>query len=142
MKGGMNMVEVSRRTLKPKDKTHVSTRIEQTKPGKIFIPDVDIYETEKEIKLIADMPGVTPDRLNINLKDNILTLDGEVETLENKDETQILKEFETGRYYRQFSLSHVIDQAKIEAELKDGVLKLTLPKIEKLTPRKIEVKAG
>ncbi|RLB12549.1 MAG: Hsp20/alpha crystallin family protein [Deltaproteobacteria bacterium] len=135
------MGEVSRKTLKPRDKTQLNTKIEQTKPGKVFIPDVDIYETEKEIRLIADMPGVTADKVNINLKDNILTLDGEVETLEGRDETPIFKEFETGRYYRQFSLSHVIDQSKIEAELKDGVLKLTLPKIETKTPRKIEVKA-
>jgi len=135
------MTEATSKTLKPKDKTQVSTSVEQTRPGRVFVPDVDIYETEKEIKLLADMPGVTPKKLNINLKDNILTLDGEVETLENKDETPIFKEFETGRYYRQFSLSHVIDQSKIEAELKEGVLKLTLPKVEMLTPRKIEVKA-
>ena len=135
------MTEATSKTLKPKDKTQVSTSVEQTRPGRVFVPDVDIYETEKEIKLLADMPGVTPKKLNINLKDNILTLDGEVETLENKDETPIFKEFETGRYNRQFSLSHVIDQSKIEAELKEGVLKLTLPKVEMLTPRKIEVKA-
>ena len=135
------MTEATSKTLKPKDKTQISTSVEQTRPGRVFVPDVDIYETEKEIKLLADMPGVTPKKLNINLKDNILTLDGEVETLESKDETPIFKEFETGRYYRQFSLSHVIDQSKIEAELKDGVLKLTLPKVETLTPRKIEVKA-
>ncbi|RLB11359.1 MAG: Hsp20/alpha crystallin family protein [Deltaproteobacteria bacterium] len=130
------------KTLKPKDKTQVSTHIEQTKPGKVFIPDVDIYETEKEIVVLADMPGVTAEKLNVSLKDNILTLDGEVEPLEGKEEREIFKEFETGRFYRQFSLSQVIDQSKIEAELKDGVLKLILPKVEKATPRKIEVKAG
>jgi len=130
------------KTLKPKDKTQVSAHVEQTRPGKVFIPDVDIYETEKEIVVLADMPGVTAEKLNINLKDNILTLDGEVEPLEGKEEREIFKEFETGRYYRQFSLSQVIDQSKIEAELKDGVLKLILPKVEKATPRKIEVKAG
>ncbi len=129
------------RTLKPKDKTQVSTP-EQTKPGKVFIPDVDIYETEKEIVVLADMPGVIPKKLNVSLKDNILTLDGEVKDLEGKGERVILKEFETGRYYRQFSLSQVIDQSKIEAELKDGVLKLVLPKVEAATPRRIEVKAG
>ncbi len=130
------------KTLKPKDKTQVSTYVEQTKPGKVFIPDVDIYETEKEIVVLADMPGVIPEKLNISLKDNILILDGEVEPLKGKEEREIFKEFETGRYFRQFSLSQVIDQSKIEAELKDGVLKLILPKVEKATPRKIDVKVG
>ncbi len=135
------MVEASTKTLKPKDKTKLSPSIEQTKSGRVFIPDVDIYETDKEIVLLADMPGVNPDKLNINLKDNILTLDGEIEKLEKDDELELFKEFETGRYYRQFSLSYVIDQSKIEAQLKDGVLRLILPKVEMATPRKIEVKA-
>jgi len=134
--------EKVKKTLKPKDKTEVRPAVEQTRPGKVFIPDVDIYETEKEIVVLADMPGVTPEKLNITLKDNILTLEGEVDPLESKEERIIFKEFETGRYFRQFSLSHIIDQSKIEANLKDGVLKLVLPKVEAATPRKIEVKEG
>jgi len=135
------MAEVQTKTLRPKEKTKIGTTAEQMRSGKVFMPDVDIYETEKEIILLADIPGVTADRLNISLKDNILTLDGEVEPLESKDETEIFKEFETGRYYRQFTMSQIIDQSKIEAELKDGVLKLVLPKVAAATPRKIVVKA-
>lgn len=91
---------------------------------------------------MADMPGVTAEKLNVNLHDNVLTIDGEAEKLEGKGEVEIFREFETGRYFRQFTLSHDIDQSKIEAELKDGVLKLILPKVETKVPRKIEVKAG
>ena len=134
------MAETQTKTLKPKQKIEISSPPEQIRPGKIFVPDVDIYETDKEIVLLADMPGVTANKLNINLKDNILTLDGEVEPLEGKDEIEIFREFETGRYYRQFTLSQVIDQSKIQAELKDGVLKLVLPKIKAATPRKIVVR--
>ena len=134
------MQEGVSKKLKPKDKIKLGTGIEQNKSRRVFVPDVDIYETEKEIKILADMPGVSSDKINVSLRDNILTLEGEVETLEEKNETPVFKEFETGKYYRQFTLSHVIDQSKIKAELKDGVLKITLPKVETSTPRKIEVR--
>lgn len=136
------MAESSTKILRPKDKSHLRPYIEQTRATRVFMPDVDIYETEKEIILLADMPGVTVDNLNINLKDNILTLDGEIEPLEREDETQISKEFGSGRYYRQFSLTGTIDQSRIKAELKDGVLKLSLPKMGIQTSRKIQVKKG
>jgi HSP20 family protein len=88
------------------------------------------------------MPGVTTDNLSIDLKDNVLTLTGEVAPFEEADEQDILIEYEIGKYHRQFNLSSVIDQSKIDAKLNDGVLRLSLPKVEKATPRKIEVKTG
>jgi HSP20 family protein len=65
-----------------------------------------------------------------------------VQPFEGKDESDVLIEFEIGRYYRQFTLSEVVDQSKIEAKLEDGVLRLTLPKAEKAIPRQIAVTAG
>ena len=128
--------------LKVKEKQEVTSPAEQTKPGLVFTPSVDIFEDEKELVLLADMPGAQSNALNIDLRDNTLTLVGEVEPFESAGEEDVLAEYEVGKYYRQFSLSEVIDQEKIDAQLKDGVLRLTLPKVEKAAPRTISVQAG
>jgi len=128
--------------IQAKEKQEVSVPAEQTKPGPVFTPAVDIFETEREMTLLADLPGVKSDDLNIDLRDNVLTLTGDVIPWEGAEEEDLLIEYEIGRYFRQFTLSEVIDQDKINAQLNDGVLRLTLPKVEKATPRKISVKAG
>ena len=135
------MTDIETKALKARDKREVTTPTEQTKPGPLFTPAVDIFETDLEITVLADMPGVKSKDLNIDLRDNILTLDGEVEPPEGKSEVDVFREYQSGKYSRQFSLSQVIDQANIDAELKDGVLRLRLPKVEAATPRKIAVKA-
>ena len=128
--------------IKVKEKQELTTPAEQTVPGPTFTPEVDIFETEKAITLLADIPGVKSDKLNIDLRDNILTIIGDIDPVEGADEEDVVIEYETGRFYRQFTLSEVIDQNKIDAKLADGVLRLNLPKVEKATPRKIAVKVG
>jgi HSP20 family protein len=128
--------------IKVREKQELTTPAEQTKPGAVFTPQVDIFETEKEITLLADIPGVKSDKLNIDLRDDILTITGNVDPVESAAEEDVLIEYETGRFYRQFTLSEVIDQNKIDAKLGDGVLRLTLPKVEKATPRKIAIKSA
>lgn len=135
------MTDSETKALKARDKREVTTPTEQTKPGPLFTPTVDIFETEQEITLLADMPGVKAKDLNIDLRDDILTLDGEVEPPEGKSEVDVFREYHSGKYSRQFSLSQMIDQSKIDADLKDGVLRLKLPKVAAATPRKIAVKA-
>ena len=134
------MADTESKALQAKQKSEVTTPAEQTRPGPVFTPAVDIFETEKEITLLADMPGVKAGDLDIDLHDNVLSLDGNVESPERADEVDVFREYRTGQYYRQFTLSHVIDQSKIKAELKDGVLRLRLPKVEAAAPRKITVK--
>jgi HSP20 family protein len=128
--------------LPAKKKAEVQTPIEQTRPGLIFTPAVDIFESEQTITMVADMPGVTAENLSIDLKDNVLTLIGEAQHPEKGEEVDLYREYRTGKYYRQFTLSEVIDQNKIEATLKDGVLNLVLPKVAKAAARKIEIKAA
>lgn len=128
--------------IKVREKQELTTPAEQTTPGMVFTPQVDIFETEKEITLLADIPGVKSDRLNIDLRDNVLTITADIESAPAAGEEDVLIEYETGRFYRQFTLSEVIDQNKIDAKLGDGVLRLTLPKVEKATPRKIAIKAA
>jgi HSP20 family protein len=134
------MADTESKALQAKQKSEVTTPAEQTRPGPIFTPAVDIFETEKEITLLADIPGVKAGDLDIDLHENVLSLDGDVKSPEGADEVDVFKEYRTGKYYRQFTLSQVIDQSKIKAELKDGVLCLKLPKVEAATPRKIAVK--
>jgi HSP20 family molecular chaperone IbpA len=128
--------------MKVMEKQAVAIPAEQTKPGPVFTPNVDIFETEQAITLLVDMPGVKTDDLNVDLRDDTLTLTGDVSPDVGAPGEKIYVEYETGRYYRQFSLSEVIAQEKIDAKLKDGVLRLTLPKVEKATPRRIAVQAG
>ncbi|MDY6879255.1 MAG: Hsp20/alpha crystallin family protein [Desulfatiglans sp.] len=134
------MADVASKALQAKEKAEATTPAEQTRPGLVFTPAVDIFETDKELTLLADMPGVKAEYLNIDLRDNVLTLDGEAQSPEGPGETDVVREYRIGNYYRQFNLSQVIDQTKIDAELKDGVLRLRLPKVEAAKPRKIAVK--
>ena len=136
------MADTQSKELKVREKQEVTSPAEQTMPGLVFTPAVDIFETEKEITLLADMPGVKADDLTIDLRDNTLTLLADVAPIEETDEENILAEYETGRYYRQFTLGELINQDNIDAKLNDGVLRLTLPKVEKATPKKIFVKTG
>lgn len=136
------MIGKNSKEIKVREKQELSSPAEQTRPGLVFTPAVDIFENDKEIVLLADMPGVQANALNIDLRDNTLTLVGEVEPFEGANEEDVLIEYEVGKYYRQFTLSEVIDQAKIDAKLTDGVLRLCLPKIEKAAPRTISVQAS
>lgn len=113
---------------------------EQTSPGPYYTPAVDIFETDQAITLLADLPGVKAEGLTVDLRDNVLTLTGDIAPFENAREEDLVIEYEVGKYFRQFTISDIINQGKIEANLNDGVLKLTLPKAEKAQPRKIEIK--
>jgi HSP20 family protein len=136
------MTEAEIRALQAKEKSQATVPAEGTRPGLVFTPAVDIFETEKELTLLADMPGVKADDLTIDLRENVLTLNGEVKLPDLSDEEVVFQEYRTGKYSRQFNLTEMIDQSKIDAELKDGVLRLTLPKAEAAKPRKIKVKAS
>jgi len=136
------MADTESKDLKVREKQEVAGSAEQTTQGRVFTPAVDIFETEKEITLLADIPGVKPEDMNIDLRENVLTLTGDIATSEETKEEELLVEYASGRYFRQFTLSQVIDQDKIDAQLNDGVLRLRLPKVEKAAPRKITVTAG
>jgi len=136
------MTDAESKELKIKEKHEVTASSEQTRPGVVYTPDVDIFESDNEITLLADMPGVTADTLSIDLREDVLTLVGGTDPVEENSEKPIVIEYGVGTYHRQFTLSEVIDQARITAELKDGVLRLVLPKVKKAAPRKITVSAG
>lgn len=115
---------------------------ERTRPGPVYMPAVDIFETDAAITVLADMPGVKPDQLEIDLRDNVLTLTGRVSESTAANQTDVVLEYEHGTFFRQFTLAESIDQAKIDAKLADGVLRLELPKLERAKPRQITVRTA
>lgn len=138
----MSHHEGAKKEVAAKEKQPAAVPAEGTRPGAVFTPEVDIYETEAGITLLADMPGVKPADLTIDLNENLLTITGEVGPCESKDETGVLREYAVGRYARQFTVGRDVDRDKIEASIAGGVLTLVLPKAERAKPRKIAVKAA
>ncbi|MGI6355972.1 MAG: Hsp20/alpha crystallin family protein [Lentisphaerae bacterium] len=110
----------------------------------ILTPFVDIMETDKEVILVADMPGVNESNVDIDLQGNNLTIKGARDDKFGMDDAQLIRgEYRPEYCYeRQFTIGEVIDMKGISACMKDGVLRLTLPKQKELAPRRIKVKAG
>ena len=130
------------RELQMGEKRAAAPSAEHTRSSPVFTPAVDIFETETALTVVADMPGVKAQDLTIDLRENLLTLIGDVAPLEGPEESDLVREYRTGRYVRQFTLAETIDQAQITAQLSDGVLRLMLPKGEQERPRQIMVQAG
>lgn len=129
--------------LTPKDKQEVQGT-EQVRPGRYYVPDVDIFEGSDGLYLRADVPGVQPDKVSVELEDGVLTIQGEV-TLQDYDGlTPVYSEYRVGNFLRRFNLpdSYRYDADRIVAKLTDGVLEVHLPKAESAKPRRITVQAA
>ena len=114
---------------------------ERTRERKAYIPNVDILERKDDILLVADMPGVDEKSIDITLDKNILTINGYVEPEVPEKCCLAYAEYNIGDYERTFTLSDEIDRNSISATVKNGVLRLTLPKAAEVKERKIAVKA-
>ena len=112
---------------------------EQTRGGRYYRPNVDILEAPDELLLLADMPGVKPDEIDVRFEDGELTIRGPAAPRQNPETNYLLMEYGVGDFYRTFRVSEQINAAKIRAEYSDGVLRLHLPKVEAAKPRKIQV---
>lgn len=112
---------------------------EQTRPNRVFVPRTDIYESQDHLLLLADMPGVKQDGVDITLEHNILTIYGCVEPPKIEEYNLTYAEYGIGDYRRVFTLSNEIDRDGIQASVKNGVLKLVLPKSKNAIPKKITV---
>lgn len=113
---------------------------EFTREGPFFSPAVDIYMNDTELVLLADMPGVNSDQVEIDLREDVLTILGRVKK-EDAGE-HLLTEYQTGNYFRSFRVTDIVDQNRISASMSDGVLKLVMPKAEKAVPKKIPISEG
>jgi HSP20 family protein len=128
--------------LQAKAKAEAPAKGERVRPGRVFLPAVDIFETPETLVVVADMPGVAGDKVSLDLKDNHLVIQGTVSPPLGAGETMVEQEYFIGDYQRDFQLGSLIDQSRIEASMKDGVLRLVMHKVEKAKPRKIEVKVA
>jgi HSP20 family protein len=124
-------------TTPAKDRTEVA-RPQPTR-GPQFTPRVDIFETEKELTLYAELPGVRPQDVELRYENGELTLHGRVQP-RHAGKQLLLQEYEVGDFYRAFSIHESIDSTKIAAECKNGLLTVHLPKVEAARPRQITVK--
>jgi len=115
---------------------------ERTRDCQCFTPRADIYEAEDMIVVVADVPGATEDSIEITVEKNVLTINAYVEPVLPEGYSLSFAEYEVGDYQRSIRLSDEIDRNRIAATVKDGVLRLYLPKAAEAMARKISVKAG
>ena len=111
-------------------------------PAPHVVPPVDVFEDESGITLLADLPGVSRERLGVRVDGDSLLIEGPVDVAGPKDMDIVYGEAQVPAYRREFTLSRELDASRIEAQLKDGVLRLTIPKAEEARPRRIEVRLG
>lgn len=122
-----------------KKEVELEKGVERTRAKKVYTPAVDIIEKKDTIVVLADMPGVDEKTVDITLEKDLLTIHGNVEEEFHKDHRLVLSEYGTGDYERTFTVSGEIDRDHIKATVKDGVLRLILPKAEIARTKKIPV---
>lgn len=131
MKTGQELQTQQKRELQPKQ--------ESTAPARVFVPITDIYETERGLTLLMEMPGVDKANVEVDVNEGVLTVQGRVDFTKYEELKPVYTEYNIGNYRRAFSISNKIDQERISAEMTDGVLKLTLPKAKEAAPRRIAI---
>lgn len=124
-----------------KQDVETATTIEKARPRRRFIPRVDVFENDDAVFLTIDMPGVGENSVDLTLEKNILTIQGEIEDILPEAYQLTYREYRIGDYLRTFALSDEVNRDDIEALMKNGVLRVTLPKVEEAKARKIEVRA-
>ncbi len=121
------------------DKKAIESSEETTWAGENYQPAVDIWEDEEKLVLKADVPGARTEDVEIDLNEDVLTINAPVKVADYEGLRPLYSEYNVGNFYRRFSLGETIDQEKISADLADGVLTVTLPKRERAKARKITV---
>jgi HSP20 family protein len=131
----------SAQELEVQQKRALEKKDEATVPARIYLPTTDIFETENALMVVMEMPGVVNEHADITIEDNVLTVTGRIDFSKYEKLQPVYTEYNIGHFQRSFSLApRSIDEHRITAEMKDGVLTLTLPKAERVKARKIELK--
>jgi len=129
----------STQELQVQKKRELENKEESTIPVRLFVPVADIYEAENDLTITLEMPGVEKNNVDILVEDEVLSVEGRLDLTKYQGLQPVYTEYNIGHYARSFRLSSKIDQNKIAAEMKDGVLSLKLPKVEEAKPRSIQI---
>ena len=125
--------------LQLQQKREVDKAQESTIPTRAFVPSADIYESESALTVVLELPGVNKDGVDVNIEDSRLTVEGRIDFSRYEGLKPVYSEYNVGPYRRTFQLSSQIDQGRISAEMRDGIITLELPKVEAAKPRRIQV---
>jgi HSP20 family protein len=132
-------IMADRQQLQVQRKREHEKREETTIPARVFVPTADIYETPDALTVILEMPGVEKNNVTVRVEDGLLYVEGRLDLTKYQSLQPLYTEYNIGHYSRSFQLSSKIDQNKIGAALNDGVLSLTLSKVEEAKPRVITI---
>jgi len=126
--------------LEVQPKRELEKKEELTTPVRNFVPNTDIFETEDALLVVMELPGVDREHTEITVEDNVLSISGRIDFSKYDKLQPVYTEYNIGHYWRTFSLApSSIDERRISADMKDGVLTLTLPKAERMKPRRIQL---
>jgi HSP20 family protein len=125
--------------LQVQQKREVDKKTEGTTPGRAFVPVTDIFETPEALTVVLEMPGVDRNGIEAIVEDDVVTIEGRIDFAKYEGMQPVYTEYNVGHYARSFEISNKIDQSKINAQVKDGVVTIVLPKAEQAKPRKIQV---
>lgn len=129
-------------SITPRQEAQQGTPVEATRAQPVFLPCTDIYERENEMIVIAEMPGVSRDAADVSLEAGELRISGRVERAAVDGHQLAYAEYEAGDYERTFRITGDIDAERIDATMKNGILRIVLPKSKQASPQKISIKAG
>jgi len=130
---------MSPQELQVQEKRELEKKQESTVPARFYLPNTDIFETDQALSLVVEMPGVDKSKVDVSVEDGVLTIEGRLDFSKYEGMQPVYTEYNIGHYRRSFALSNKVDQGRISAEMKDGVLTLVLPKPEETKPRRISV---
>jgi HSP20 family protein len=130
----------AKQELQVQQKRELETKEETTIPTRTYVPTADIFEASDALHVILEMPGVEKTNVDVTVEDSVLKIEGRLDFSNYKNLQPLYTEYNIGHYARSFRLSSKINQNEIGAELIDGVLTLTLPKLAEAKPRTIQVK--
>jgi HSP20 family protein len=122
-----------------REKKELATKEEKTVPGRFYVPHTDVYETEDTLTVVMEMPGVDRKDVAVELKDDVLRVEGRIDSAKYEGMEPVYTEYNVGHWTRSFALSDRVDRERIGAQLEDGVLTLTLPKTAEARPRRIAI---
>lgn len=130
---------MANQSLEVQEKKELVSKGETTVPARYYVPNTDIHETADALIVAMEVPGVDRSSIDVKVEDDVLRIEARIDAAKYEGMQPLYTEYNVGHFIRSFSLSHVIDQSRIDAALSDGVLTVTLKKIQKAQPRRIDI---